>query len=242
MRSVTDKLRDLVEASAKEQNPAVLRSNRAGGIKGGFVFDAASEDEDRISKHDLENIKMSTAAAIQQWIETDDLEENETSSDRLLALMIGIADEDQDGELDDDEQAVLEAALECAWDYLAQKGVDEEDIDALLNDFDTDAADRVRDLVASVLPEGSEESDADIDGFAFGDDDSVSATMDAAYKMKVAVRGGKKVRIRKRVSGTVRLSAAQKLGLRKARMKAHSSAAKMRRKKSMKIRQKANIK
>lgn len=242
MSNITDKLRDLAEHSAKERSPAVLRSNRHGngGVKGGFVFDGVG-DNDRMSQHDLESIKISTAAAIQQWVETDDLEENETSSDRLLALMIGIADEDQDGELDDDEQEVLEAALECAWDYLAQKGVDEEDIDALLNDFDTDAADRVRDLVASVLPEGSEESDADIDGFAF-DSDSESAVMDAAYKTKVAVRGGKKVRIRKRVSGTVRLSAAQKLGLRKARMKAHSAAAKMRRKRSMRIRKKANIK
>jgi len=242
MKSTTERLRELVEASANEQNPSVFRRNRTGGgIKGGFVFDGVDGGENRMSQHDIESIKMFTAAAIQQWIETDDLEGNETSADRLLALMIGIADEDLDGEIGDDEQAVLEEALECAWDYLAQKGVDEEDIDALLNDFDADAAERVRDLVASVLPEGSEESDADIDGFAFGSE-SESPMLDAAYKMKVAVRDGKKVRVRKRVSGTIRLSAAQKRGLLKARRKAHSSSAKMRRKKSMKIRQKANIK
>jgi hypothetical protein len=241
MKSTTDKLRELVEYSANERNPAVFRSNRSGkSIKGGFVFDGVDGDGDRMSQHDIESIKMSAAAAVQQWIETDDLSEDETLADRLLAMMIGIADEDQDGELDDDEQDVLEVALECAWDYLAQKGADESDIDTLLNDWDADVAERIRDLVASVLPEG-EESDADIDGFAF-DSDSESAVMDAAYKMKVAVRKGKKVRIRKRVSGTVRLSAAQKLGLRKARMKAHSAAAKMRRKKSMGIRRKANIK
>jgi hypothetical protein len=60
--------------------------------------------------------------------------------------------------------------------------------------------------------------------------------------MKMAIRNGKKMRIRKRVSGTVRLSAAQKVGLRKARMKSHSATARMRRAKSMKIRRKSGLK
>ena len=63
----------------------------------------------------------------------------------------------------------------------------------------------------------------------------------AVYKTKMAVRKGKKMRIRKRISGTVRLSAKQKLAIRKARMKSHSAGARMRRMKSMRMRKKAGL-
>jgi len=44
------------------------------------------------------------------------------------------------------------------------------------------------------------------------------------------------VKINKRISGKVRLSAAQKAGLRKARRKANTAAARLHRKKSMRLR------
>ena len=135
---------------------------------------------------------------------------------------------------------MLEVALNAAWDYLVKCGATEEDAGALLNDWDDEAADRVRDLVASVLPEGDDEASAEIDSFVFSESDQEPA-LDAVYKMKMAVRGGKKMRIRKRISGTVRLSAKQKLAIRKARMKSHSAGAMMRRMKSMRMRRKMGI-
>lgn len=231
-RGMTEVLRDAIK-SAVSTKPVLDSADDTGtGLAGADDFT-------------LKDIKLSVAAVIQQWVETDDLDDGETYADRLLALMIGIADENQDGEITDDEQGVLDIALNAAWDYLAGKGVSDEDLDVLLNDWDGDVADRVRDLVASVLPEGEDASDSDIDDFAFSSSDqepALDGTYDAAYKMKMAIRGGKKMRIRKRVSGTVRLSAAQKVGLRKARMKSHSATARMRRAKSMKIRRKAGLK
>lgn len=222
----------------------VLRNAMKNGVSKEPVLDSAEDIGTELMGADdftLKDIKLSVAGVIQQWVETDDLAEGETYADRLLALMVGIADENHDGEITDDEQGVLDMALNAAWDYLAGKGVSDEDLDVLLNDWDGDVADRVRDLVASVLPEGEEESAADIDNFAFSAADQEPA-LDAAYKKVVAVRGGKKVRIRKRVSGTVRLSAAQKVGLRKARMKSHSATARMHRAKSMRIRRKSGLK
>ncbi len=222
----------------------VLRDAMKSGVSTKPALDSAEDTGSELMGADdftLKDIKLSVAAIIQQWVETDDLADGETYADRLLALMIGIADENHDGEITDDEQGVLDMALNAAWDYLASKGAADEDLDILLNDWDGDVADRVRDLVASVLPEGEDESDSDIDNFAFSAGDQEPA-LDAAYKMKMAIRGGKKVRIRKRVSGTVRLSAAQKVGLRKARMKSHSATARMRRAKSMKIRRKSGLK
>ena len=169
-----------------------------------------------------------------------DHDDGESYADRLMALFVGIADANKDGDITDDEQGVLQVALNAAWDYLVKLGVTDEDASSLLNDWDDDIADRVRDLVASALPDGDDEASADIDNFVFSDDDQEPA-LDAVYRKVLAVRGGKKMRIRKRISGTVRLSAKQKLAIRKARMKSHSAGAMMRRMKSMRLRQKSGL-
>ncbi len=186
------------------------------------------------------DIALSVAAAIQQWVETDDLDDGEGCADRLMALLVGIADANKDGEISDEEAGVLEMALNAAWDYLERLDVPEEDIDELLNEWDSEVADRVRDLVSASLPEGEAVADAEIDQFVFGADDQ-DAVFDATYKLKMAVRGGKKMRIRKRISGRVRLSAKQKIAIRKARMKSHSAGAMMRRMKSMRMRRKMGL-
>lgn len=200
-------------------------------------------DEPSLSGADdytLNDIKLSAIAVIQQWAETDDLDDGESYADRLMAMFVGIADANHDGDVTEDEQGVLEVALNAAWDYLVKAGVTEEDAGALLNDWDDDAADRVRDLVASVLPDGDDAASAEIDNFVFSDDENAPA-LDAVYRKTVAVRNGKKVRINKRISGTVRLSARQKVAIRKARMKSHSAGAMMRRLKSMRVRREAGL-
>lgn len=206
------------------------------------VLDSTGDEPELSGADDytIRDISLSAIAAVQQWAETDDLDDGESYSDRLLALFVGIADANHDGDITEDEQGVLEVALNAAWDYLVKAGVTEEDAGALLNDWDDDAADRVRDLVASVLPDGDDAASAEIDSFVFSDDDNAPA-LDAVYRKTVAVRNGKKVRINKRISGTVRLSAKQKVAIRKARMKSHSAGAMMRRLKSMRLRRKAGL-
>lgn len=229
-----DALRGAMYPAKPEADPAPRK-------KSPLILDSATEEGlDALAEHELRTLRMQSAAAIQQWVEDADLDAGEDSADRLLALMVGIADDNQDGELDDDEQEVLLTALEAAWDYLASVGVEEDDISALLNDWDGDAGERVRDLVASALPEGDDEADEAIERFAFTDEDQEPA-LDATYRKKMVVRGGKKVRINKRVSGTVRLSGKQKLAIRKASMKARSAGAKARRLKSMKLRRKLGL-
>lgn len=208
------------------------------------TLDSAGGDEPSLPGADdytIADITMAAVAAIQQWVETDDMAKGENCADRLLALMVGIADANKDGEITEDEQGVLDIAFNAAYDYLLSKGIAEEDADAVLNDFDNDAAERVRDHIASVLPEGEDASSEDIDNFIFSVGDEEPA-MDAAYKMRFAIRHGKKTRIRKRISGTVRLSAAQKVAIRKAQMKSHNATARMRRLKSMNIRKKMVLK
>ncbi|MGZ8220059.1 MAG: hypothetical protein ACXWT0_00275 [Methylobacter sp.] len=206
-----------------------------------LTLDSSCDDKTLDSAADAyttTDITLKTVASIQQWLESDDLDDGESYADRLLAMLIGIADANKDGDISEDEQGVLDIALNSAWDYLGKYDVAEDDISALLNDWDSDAAERIRDLLATSLPEG-EEADADMDNFVFGGDQE--AALDATYKKTMVVRGGRKVRINKRVSGTVRLSARQKMAIRKASMKSHSAVAQMHRAKSMRVRRKSNL-
>lgn len=181
-----------------------------------------------------------------EWLETEDdeLDEGEGLGDRLLALVVGIADEDKNGELDDDENEVVNIALNSIYDYIVAKGVSEENATELLENFDNDLAENVRGLLLSSIPDGEDELVEDMDKVTFSkaENESVfdgvdgSIILDAAYRKVFAIRNGKKKRINKRISGVVRLSAKQKQALRKARKKAHTGVAKMRRLKSFKIR------
>lgn len=207
------------------------------------ILDAVGDNEPGApSDYASSDIALKAVAALQEWAEvsTGDLDEGESLATRLSGMMVGVADADKDGEISDEEWSVMEIGLEAAWDYLASKGVSDDDISALLNDWDDEAAARVQELLASRLPDGEEAAAEDMDSFVFGDG-SDEATFDAVYKMKVAFRGGKKVRIKKRVAGTVRLSAKQKLAVRKMLRRSHSAGAQMRRAKSVRMRRKAGM-
>lgn len=185
----------------------------------------------------MQDVAIKSAAAVQQWAATDDLEDGESYSDRLFAHLIGVVDANKDGEITDDEHELLTLAINAAWDYMVSYGVSEEDAGALLNDWDEGAADRVRDLLASGMPDGDADSDDGIDSFVFSDQ---TPLMDSAYRSVMVVHGGKKMKVNRRV-GAVRLSPRQKLAIRKASMKSHSPAAMMRRMKSMQARKKMGL-
>lgn len=208
------------------------------------VLDSVDSDEapQGAAAYAQADMRLKAVAAVHQWAETtaDDLADGETIADRLMALVVGIADSDKDGEISEDEADLCEFVLNAVWDYLASKGASDDDCSTLLNDWNVEAADRIIDLLASALPSGDEATADDMDSFAF-DSDSDSAVFDAVYRKKIAVRGGKKVRINKRVSGHVRLSAKQKISIRKMLRKSHSAVATMHRAKSVRVRKGAGL-
>ncbi|PKF35582.1 hypothetical protein CW311_04550 [Acinetobacter proteolyticus] len=208
------------------------------------TLDSAAHDVtfDAAASYELASIAQQAVSAIHSWVETgdEDLESGESMTDRLISLFVGIADSNKDGELDDDEQEVVEAALEAAWDYLASFGASDEDISALLNDWDDAAANAIIDLVATGLPEGEDAADLAIANFAFGDNDQ-DPVFDATYAKRMVVSKGKKVRINKRIGGTVRLSAKQKMAVRKMLKKSHNTKARASRLRSMKVRNNSSM-
>ena len=187
------------------------------------------------------DIALKAANVVLVWAETadTDLDEGESLADRLFALIIGIAAENMDGEIGEDEMAILDVALASVADYLSEKGVSDEDVSALLDNWDSDAAMRIQELVAERLPD-EDAADEEADEFAFGDG-SDEAMLDAVYKKKIVIRKGRKMRVNKRVSGHVRLSAKQKIGVRKMLRKSHSAKAMVRRMKSVKLRKKMGL-
>jgi hypothetical protein len=152
------------------------------------------------------HISLRAITSIHQWAETDDLDDGETYADRLRAMLQGIADPRQDGEISDNEQEVLQVALTSAWDYLASLGAVREDLDALLNDWDARTADCIRDLVTAVTPDDDRAAIAAVNSFVFGP----------------ATRAHSKAVVR--IAGPVRLSARQRLAVRHAQEKSHSAA------------------
>jgi len=225
-------LRDTILAN-REKTQAPAKAKPGSDVK----LDAVENDDAPLFADQASdaNTSLMAVSAVQQWAETDDLSEGEGYADRLLSLLIGSVDEDFDGELSDEEADDLMELADAAAEYLDSLGVSEVDINQLLNEWDNEAGERVQELVASKLEEGAEPTD-----FVFGDG-SDEAALDAVYKKKIVVRKGKKVRVNKRVSGTVRLSAAQKVAVAKMRRKSNTGMAKLRRAKSMRVRARAGL-
>ncbi|AUZ05273.1 hypothetical protein ADP71_17460 [Vitreoscilla sp. C1] len=206
------------------------------------VFDSVVvEAKDAASQYELTNLRLLVASALIAWAETDDLQEGETPTDRLNALFMGIVDLDKDGDISSDESDYLDMALSVAAEWLQLQGVVNADIDALLNDDDDDVAENIIDLLTGVLPDGDDAIQEAINEFAGLGAAMDSAVMDATYKKVVAVRNGQKVKIKKRISGKVRLTAAQKQAIKKAQRKSHNGAARMKRAKSMRKRAKMGM-
>lgn len=188
--------------------------------------------------------RADVAAVVHEWAETpdDDLEDGEGLADRLMGMLLGLVVDGDDTDLTEDEAALAQTYMELAASYLVSIGVSEDDAVAAVSEGDNEAARRVADFVLS------EDLDDDaIDSFAFAPDEQEplfdsAEILDAAYKMRTVVRGGQRMRVNKRISGSVKLSGAQRVALKKARARAFSAGAKMKRLKSMRMRAKLGLK
>lgn len=209
---------------------------------------ADDPDAELIKPHDVmalhsSNLAYSAAAAIQTWVEDDvPLDKGETYGNRLLALLVGIVDEDKNGELDDTEQEEFDEVRDYAQQYLERLGVDSDDAFALLDDWEEDQALNIRDLVAAHLPDDDEALN-DIASFVHGDLmalDSAKNPRKPLSRPKVVFVHGRKT-FKRSVIGRVVLTPKQKAALAKGRKKSHSAMAQRNREKSLKARNKAGL-
>jgi hypothetical protein len=215
--------------------------NNAPDNKGNMLDNANENNNDAVPKIVFtEDMRLDATRVIAEWAQTEDLGDDEGYGDRLLALIVGTAAH-SDNDLTEDEVEYAGMVAEVVGDYLSDKGIPDDDLDALFNDgkFDNDVAERVHEALLDKLPDGEDAMMDDAGRFVDGEDDATM--LDATYRKKIVVRGGKKVRINKRISGTVRLTAAQKSAVRKMQRKAFSGTAKIKRAKSMRLRKKMSL-
>lgn len=199
------------------------------------------EDQDSVYESYSESQARSQAmSAVLSWIA--DAEYTYTTLDEYV---VAVADLDGDFELTEDEEALYQDIWQGVADALLTLGAADADVERLINGEDDAAAAVIGKALAAEM-DGVEADDDDlIAAFAFGEepvlesavgDDHLHMVLEATYKKRKVVRDGKVTVVRKRISGKIRLSAEQKAGLRKARRKAMTGAAKLRRRKSMRKR------
>ncbi len=202
---------------------------------------------------EIQNLRKAVLASVLLLGETiveQQLEDDELPSDRLDALIAGIADGGDDEELEIDE-ATLDIVIANFQDALSTLGVDDSVIAVM---FGGDAeADEAIEAAAEIIESNKPTSDDDLDElfdlFVYGEAEDDELMLDGVslgktttksgkfgkvvYKAVKAIRNGKVSIVNKRVSGKVKLSAKQRAALAKARRKAGSSGAIKKRMRSM---------
>lgn len=259
MFELLEEVKATVASTSKSNQVATMITDSTGGEE--TVAKRNPQDTaNKIAVFQEQAIAAEANALLAGWLETDesDLEEDEGFGDRLYAMMIGLADENKDGEITEDEAEIINVGLNAVADYLIAKGVDEESAVSLLNDFDNNMANNVREIVLAGLPEGEDALFDDMDNVLFTEEDNEpfldstqdaltviaeqdGLTLDAAYRKVFAIRNGKKMKVKKRISGKVRLSAKQRQAIRKAQRKAFTGAAKLKRLKSFRKRRQMGL-
>lgn len=229
-------------------------TTRLGRAQAGIFESAAGNagsgeaKDDSVSEAARATARAGAMSALLSWIE-----EGEYTYTALDEIVLVVADLDGDFEISEEEEHEYNRIWAEMGDALLSLGADVKDAQELVDgpgkEAD-DAAARIGKELSASMDEEQADDDSLISGFAFGedailesvvDDTTMHGILEATYKRKKVVRDGKVRIVRKRVSGKVRLSAAQKGTLRKARRKAHTAAANLARRKSMRIREKRGL-
>lgn len=204
--------------------------------------------EDAVTSLSRTQARSEAMSAVIEWVANGDY--TYTTLDETVMV---VADIDGDYEISETEEDIYNSIWAEVPDALLTLGCDMADVKAFVDGPSKEADDAAARIGASLSKElDSVEADDDdiITSFAAGEDavlesaagdDAYIGVLEATYKRRKVVRDGKVQIVRKRVSGKVRLSAAQKAGLRKARRKAHTAAANLARKKSSRMRRRRGL-
>lgn len=224
------------------------------GMKMAGIFESAtdkpsnSEDIilDSVQTFSQQQARTKAMSAVLAWVEDGNF-----SYLNLDEYIIGMADLDGDFEISDAEEAYYNEIWREVPDALLTLGAGAEDVAKFVNDEDDKSAAIVGKAADALVNELEADDDEIIAGFALGqeavlenagtDPDGRHMILEATYKRMKVVRDGQVQVVNKRMSGKVRISAAQKADLREARMKAHTAGANLARKKSMKMRKQHGI-
>lgn len=229
--------------------PTTNHGMREAGI---ILESAATEEtdslEDAVSINARASARAKAMTAVLEWIAMGTYTYND-----LDELIVVVCDIDGDYELSEEEEDLYNEVWQEVPDALLTLGASEKDTQLFVDGPDEsadDAATRIGRVLSDEMDDLEADDDDIISAFSLGEDavfESASGdtahlgVLEAAFKKKKVVRNGKVQIVRKRVSGRVRLSSAQKAALKKARRKANTATARLARKKSMRLRKKRGL-
>lgn len=167
-------------------------------------------------------LRSAAMGVVLTWVE-----EGEHTFDMLETLVEGFADSDESEDLSDEEMVDYEALLSTVGDALIYLGASKESVNSMMTGDEKSAAE-LGDELSYKLDDLDDDDDEIVSNFS-------SQSVLVAEAVKKVIRGGE-VKIIRTNRRKRRMSSAQKAALKKARKKAHTSSARLARKKSNKIR------
>lgn len=223
----TDATQVLDDASSEADAGADTGSDEAGAAEGAEDADQVLDAADAID-HDLidfsnKQIRSMAIATILEWIADGDF-----THDSLETLLSGAADVDGDGKISDEEEIMLEDMQLAAIDALEFLGADPEAIEKCFNSEDDECANEIGEKISEKLNNNDLGDEEIIVSFAL-------QTPMFTDRFEIKFKNGKKIKVKKKLRKK-RPNPKKLAALKKARRKANSSAAKMKRAKSMRAR------
>jgi hypothetical protein len=191
------------------------------------IFEAASKDAGGFAGQQLRAMAMSTALT---W-----LDEKDYSFEALDVLTVGMVDVDGDKEVDDDEEQDYNELLAGVGDALVKLGGSSENVTAFIDGESDEQGGKLGKFLGKKLDGSAIDDNQLVTRYA-----TVSGSESIFESVKKVVRNGKIVLKKKRVK-KYRMTAAQRQGLKKARRKSNTAAARRNRAKSMRTRKKRGI-
>lgn len=200
------------------------------GLKPGMtILEAAAPDNSLVGDFAGQQMRSAAMATALAWVEGGDF-----SFDALNAACFVISDMDEDGELSDDEQDYLNDCMQGCADAFIALGGDSGNVASFVDDEDDAAGATLGAFLSNKMSGTTMDDDEIIANYAVGGD----MVLESIVKV---VRSGKVVLKRKRIGRPKKITAIQRAGLKKARMRAFTGAAKVHRAKSMKIRKQRGL-
>jgi hypothetical protein len=193
---------------------------------GKMIFEEAA-DVGAIGDFAAKQLKSKAMACVLSWVEQGDY-----GFGALADSVAGIADLDGDGEYSD-EEAYYNDLLTETGNALVSLGGSSENVQTFIDNEDDEEGAKLGAFLSEKMQAVEEDDETIIANYAV----ATQPVMEATIKV---VRGGKVVFKQKRMR-KVHLSAAQKVALKTARRKAFTGAARIARKKSMRIRKQRGL-
>lgn len=212
-------------------------ANEAKEIFGGLIFENAEEkkiffeaaDAGQIEDFAKKQMRSQAMACALAWVGNGDY-----SFAALADSVATIADLDGDEEFSDDEEAYYNDLLAEVGDALTALGAESGNVQSYIDNEDDEEGATLGAFLSEKMQGVEDDDETLIGNYAV----SNAPIMESMIKV---VRGGKIVLKKKRLKRHVKLTSAQRAGLKMARRKAFTGAAKLHRAKSMRLRRKRGM-